>query len=142
MARVIRETLHHGNFRAVTDTPFVTLDADAVRRALMASPYAAGATPSARAVGEVWFGLTREGRGEWGWATYVLEDVPDVPVTIVRAVCMCGHTDTDPDQLETWNDYGVHPTVVTNNEDDHAVSVWTLSNGRVTIADNRTEEQK
>jgi hypothetical protein len=59
--------------------------------------------------------------------------------TIVRAVCACGYTSSDPTDLELWNGYGDHAAPGTIYDHGHRVTVWTLSDGATTVVDGRLD---
>lgn len=143
MSRVIRETLHHGTFRATTDTPLAgeVPTPNDVQNALNASPYGYGANAKPEKVAQLAVELRATGLTGHGWSWFALVDVPDPAPSIRRAVCMCGYVAILPEYLEEWNESSTHYGQ-DDNSSNHAVSVWTLSDGRVTIADNRSEEQK
>lgn len=68
------------------------------------------------------------------WAAWVAERVEP---TLERAVCACGFVTTDPTALELWNGYGDHEGSAQLTDPQCRVSVWTLTDGTITIADNR-----
>jgi hypothetical protein len=58
---------------------------------------------------------------------------------VLLAVCACGYKASDYMALELWNGYGDHEGAAMLTEPEHRVSLWTLSDGTITIADSRDQ---
>lgn len=62
----VRETLHHGNMRSITETTVPDLSPANVARVLASSPYVYGGQAAARVAEE----LTATGKGDHGWSRF------------------------------------------------------------------------
>lgn len=66
----VTEVTHHGDYRHSRTVELVAVSPSEVARMLRDCPYY---YTSERAIGEVYEGLTRDGRAEWGWTRWQVD---------------------------------------------------------------------
>lgn len=82
----IREKIHHGNYINVRVGVLPALDAESLDHFMAGNPYHAGPI-KADQVAQVLDDLTNRGRGELGWATYTLRELPEATRCEYYALC-------------------------------------------------------